>query len=163
MNRHNHCFVVGNLGMDPLERGRTASGIVVKLSVAENVSRYNEETRQFETVHTNWFPVTAFSPLAERVLQLRRGDKVVVQGRMKIAKFTDRAGEERTGFEILADDVALWSSLPAVAASAAPAADAEAEPAPEAAAQAPVPAPARAAGRVVKRITRPPAKEAASF
>lgn len=113
MNRHNSCFVVGNLGMDPIERGRTPNGVVVKFSVAENVSRFNEEKREFETLHTNWFQVTAFSPLAERALQLKKGERVAIQGRMKVSKFTDRAGEERLGFEILADEVALWKALPA--------------------------------------------------
>jgi single-stranded DNA-binding protein len=32
---------------------------------------------------------------------------------MKVSKYKDRSGEERTGFEILADEVALWQSLPA--------------------------------------------------
>jgi single-strand DNA-binding protein len=164
MNRHNHCFVVGNLGMDPVERGKTPNGPVVKLTVAENITRFNEETRQFETLHTNWFQVTAFSPLAERVLQLRKGEKVAVQGRMKVSKFTDRSGEERTGFEILAEEIAIWKGLPAVAA--VPAQE-------EAAGEAPVAMAAglRAAGaepargRVVKRVVRAaePPEEAVPF
>jgi single-strand DNA-binding protein len=107
--------------MDPVEKGRSPKfGPVVKFTVAENVNRYNEKAKTFETVHTNWFQVTAFGTVAERAKDnLKKGSHVVVQGRMKISKFTDRAGEERTGFEILADEVALWKSLPAKGAATA--------------------------------------------
>jgi single-strand DNA-binding protein len=114
MIRHNSCLVVGNLGAAPIERGRTEkSGPVVAFSVAENVRMLDPETGTFKTTHTNWFPVTAFGAVAERARKhLKKGDRVIVQGRMKMAKYTDKAGEERTGFEILADEVALWKSLP---------------------------------------------------
>jgi single-strand DNA-binding protein len=115
MNRHNTCLVVGNIGADPAERGRGGKGgPVVAFTVAENVRAYDEDTGDFKTTHTNWFPVTTFGNVAERARKhLRKGDRVVVQGRMKISKYTDRSGEERSGFEIIADEVALWKSLPA--------------------------------------------------
>src|SRR4051812_31247134 len=114
MNRHNSCFVVGHIGMDPIEKGRSAQfGPIVKFTVAENVTRFDEKEKSFETVHTNWFQVTAFGSVAERAKgHLKKGAHVVIQGRMKVSKFTDRSGEERTGFEILADEVALWKNLP---------------------------------------------------
>lgn len=115
MTCHNSCFVVGNLGMDPIEKSRGEKfGPVVKFTIAENVVRFDENTKSFETVHTNWFSVTAFGQLAEKAkAQLKKGNRVIVQGRMKVTKFTDRSGEERSGFEILADEVAIWKSLSA--------------------------------------------------
>lgn len=63
--------------------------------------------------HTNWFHVTAFGKVAEKAKAgLKKGSRIAVHGRMKVSKFTDRSGEERNGFEILADEVALWKSLP---------------------------------------------------
>lgn len=115
MNRHNSCMIVGNIGMDPTERGRGAqSGSVVAFTVAENVRTFDEGSGEFKTTHTNWFPVTTFGSVAERArLHLKKGDRVVVQGRMKVSKYKDRDGEERTGFEIIAEEVALWRPLPA--------------------------------------------------
>ncbi|HUP58436.1 MAG TPA: single-stranded DNA-binding protein, partial [Bdellovibrionota bacterium] len=106
--------LVGNLGADPIERAKaTDSGPVVKFNVAENVQTYEAETRTFKTVHTNWFTVTAFGPLAERVRAgLKKGDRVAVHGRMKATQYQDKNGEDRFGFEIIADQVALWQSLP---------------------------------------------------
>src|SRR3954468_19317212 len=115
MHKTNHCFLVGNLGADPIERGKAIeSGPVVKFNIAENVQTYEAETRTFKTVHTNWFTVTTFGPLAERVrASLKKGDRVAIQGRMKTSKYEDKSGEERTGFEIIADQVALWQPLTA--------------------------------------------------
>ena len=118
MSRHNSCFVVGHVGMDPIEKENPKHGPMVKFTVAENVIRFDEKKKSYETVHTNWFQVTAFGPVAKRAKgQIKKGQRVAIQGRMKISKFTDRSGEERSGFEILADEVALWQSLPAAGAA----------------------------------------------
>jgi single-stranded DNA-binding protein len=42
---------------------------------------------------------------------LQKGDRVAVQGKMKVSKYTSKSGEERVSFEIIAEDVALWKSL----------------------------------------------------
>ncbi len=112
--RNNQCFIVGNLGSDPVERGRTAqAGSIVGITVAENVQAFDPESRTYKTTHTNWFPVTAFGSTAERIKRhLRKGDRVAVQGKMKISKYTDKSGKEATRFEIIADEIALWKHLP---------------------------------------------------
>ena len=114
MSRNNNCFVVGNLGMDPVERARgEKSGAIVGFSVAENEQSFDPETKQYKTVHTNWFHVTAFGSTADRVKRhLKKGDRVAVQGRMKVTKYTDKSGTERNGFEIIADEIALWKPIP---------------------------------------------------
>lgn len=113
MSKTNHCFIIGNLGQEPTERSRSAkAGPIVGFSVAENVQAYDEEAKEYKTVYTNWFNVTAFGNLAERAKKsLHKGERVAIQGRMKIAKFKDKAGEERSGFEIIADDIAIWKTL----------------------------------------------------
>jgi single-strand DNA-binding protein len=109
----NTCFVIGNIGSDPVERARSEkTGPIVGFSVAENVQTYDKETRQFKTLHTNWFNVTVFGNLAERTkTHVRKGDRVAIQGRMKISKFTDKSGQDRTAFEIIAEEIAHWKSL----------------------------------------------------
>jgi single-strand DNA-binding protein len=115
MNKTNHCFLIGNLGADPVERGRSEkSGPIVGFPIAENVRSFDRESGEFKTVHTNWFQVTIFGSLAERVkTSLKRGDRIALQGQIKSSRYTDKAGEERTGFEIIAEDVGLWQPLPA--------------------------------------------------
>jgi single-strand DNA-binding protein len=118
MSRNNSCFVVGNLGMDPVERARSENGPIVGFSVAENVQTFDPETKEYKTVHTNWFNVTAFGSTADRIKRhLKKGDRVAVQGRMKVSKYTGKDGEEKNGFEIIADEVALWKTIPGADAS----------------------------------------------
>lgn len=113
MSKTNSCFLIGNLGIDPVERARSENGPVVGFTVAENVQVYDKESRQYKTVHTNWFQVTAFGTLAERARgSLHKGDRVAIQGRMKVSKYSDRAGVERNSFELIADDIGTWHSLP---------------------------------------------------
>jgi single-strand DNA-binding protein len=113
MHKTNHCFLIGHLGADPVERSRSdKSGPIVGFPLAENVRSFDKEAGEYKTVHTNWFQVTAFGPLAERVKAgLKKGDRIAVQGQIKSSRYTDKSGEERTGFEIVADDVALWQTL----------------------------------------------------
>jgi len=113
MTRNNQCFLVGNLGADPQERARSPkTGAVVGFTVAENVQSFDEESKTYQTVHTNWFQVTAFGSTAERVKRhLKKGDRVAIHGRMRTSKYNAKSGEERSGFEIVADQVALWKSL----------------------------------------------------
>jgi single-strand DNA-binding protein len=114
----NTCFVIGNIGSDPVERARSEkTGPIVGFSVAENVQTYDKETRQYKTLHTNWFNVTVFGNLAERTKNnVRKGDRVAVQGRMKVSKFTDKTGQDRTSFEIIAEEIAHWQTLPSAGA-----------------------------------------------
>lgn len=113
MHKTNHCFLIGNLGGDPVERGRSENGPIVGFSIAENVQTFDRESKTFKTLHTNWFHVTTFGSIAERVRKrLKKGDRVAIQGHIKTSKYTDKQGSERSGFEIIADDVAVWQTLP---------------------------------------------------
>jgi single-strand DNA-binding protein len=107
MECHNSCFIVGYLGSDPSERGDIEkSDSVVKFSIAESVTCFDRESECDETVHTNWFQVTAFGGVADKIKRnLKKGERVAVHGRMKVSKFMDRSGVERNRFEILADEV----------------------------------------------------------
>jgi single-strand DNA-binding protein len=113
MAKTNQCFVVGNLGGNPMERGHSEkAGPIVGFSIAETVSSFDPQTRTYKSSHTNWFPVVTFGKVAEKVKRsLQKGDRVAVQGKMKVSKYTSKSGEERVSFEIIAEDVALWKSL----------------------------------------------------
>lgn len=55
---------------------------------------------------TTWFRVSAFGPMAENVAEsFAKGDRVIVQGRMKTRSYKTDAGEERSGLEIAADEI----------------------------------------------------------
>ena len=103
----NHVMIFGNLGAAPDTR-QTASGLAVtNLSVATN-ERVKQQGEW--TDHTEWHRVTVFGKQAEVCNQfLAKGSKVLVTGKLRTRKFTDKQGQERWSTEILADSVEFGS------------------------------------------------------
>lgn len=97
----NTITVIGNVGQDP-ELKYTASGKpIAKFSVAD--TRGKDEAKQ-----TQWHRVTVFDEQAEVVVeQVRKGARVLVTGRLQIDEYTDKDGNKRTSYDIVADDVCL--------------------------------------------------------
>lgn len=113
MSKNNQCFVVGNLGAAPIEKGKNEkTGSIVSFSIAETVQSFDPSSQTYRPVHTNWFPVVTFGKVADKVkASLQKGDRVAVQGKMKLSKYTSKSGEDKLYFEIVADEVALWKTL----------------------------------------------------
>lgn len=69
---------------------------------------------------TTWFRVSAFDQMAENIAEsLVKGDRVIVQGRMKTRSYQTDAGETRTSLELAADEVGptlRWATAKAVKA-----------------------------------------------
>ena len=126
----NHVMIFGNLGAAPDTR-QTASGLAVtNLSVATN-ERVKQQGEW--TDHTEWHRVTVFGKQAEVCNQfLAKGSKVLVTGKLRTRKFTDKQGQDRWSTEILADSVEFGSRADAN----------QARPTPPPAATGPAPAPA---------------------
>lgn len=105
MNK-NITILNGNVGMEPVLRtGDRAK--VAWFTIAQNVDRYNDQTKQYEHVRTDWFNITAFNSLAERVIaNIKKGDRVEVIGRIVTSQYEDSStGKKRVGYEIHANDV----------------------------------------------------------
>jgi len=56
---------------------------------------------------TTFFPVRAFGKLAETCENVKKGVKVLVEGKLDISEYTDKEGQKRTSFRILADTYRL--------------------------------------------------------
>lgn len=54
---------------------------------------------------TDFFPVRAFGKVAEGITQLKKGTKVLVEGRVEIDRFTPEEGEPRKVIRVLANIV----------------------------------------------------------
>lgn len=96
--------VTGNLTRDP-ELRYTAGGVgVVSVGIAHN-RRWQQNGEWQEK--TSFFNVSAFGQLAENVAQsVRRGDRILVTGRLEQRDYETNDGEKRSVLEIVADDVA---------------------------------------------------------
>ena len=133
--------VAGNLTADPVQRMTASGATVVSLRVASSARRFDREAMEWRDGDPMFINVSCWRQLAGNVhATLRKGDSVVIHGRLSMRTFDDRAGNTRTAYEIEA--VAIGPDLtrcpaelrrPQRATSAL-------EPAPEPPAAAPAPA-----------------------
>jgi len=95
--------LVGRIGQGPEPIG---SGIRVRL--ATNDRTINESTGQWEDKDTSWWTVKAWKTLAENSKNiLRKGQEVIVIGNMREENWTDKDGNKRVSYEIIADSIAV--------------------------------------------------------
>ena len=98
-------MIIGNLGRDPEMRYTPSGRAVTQFSVAVNQSTKNQQTGEW-TDETDWFRVSVFGDRAERAAeQLRKGNRVFVEGRFKSREFEGNDGQKRTSLDITADNV----------------------------------------------------------
>ena len=102
MRSTNVVILTGNLGDAPTT-GQKNDTFWASFSLATN----HEYTTDDGTKHTetDWHRVVAFNGLAKTLVRLGKGDRVLVQGRLKTGTYTDREGVERFKAEILASRV----------------------------------------------------------
>jgi single-strand DNA-binding protein len=81
---------------------RQAAGVpVAAFRVASTPRRFQRSTETWEDGDTQWYSVNAWRSLAENCERsLRRGDPVVVHGKLTAHVWTNKAGLEVTTFEV---------------------------------------------------------------
>ncbi|HET8913438.1 MAG TPA: single-stranded DNA-binding protein [Ktedonobacteraceae bacterium] len=95
----NQCSFIGRLGQDPRITFTPAGITVMKFSLAVDEHIGKEK-------NTLWLNIVAWGKLAENLFQyLDKGTQVYLQGRLIIRKFTDKAGIEHQGLEIIASSI----------------------------------------------------------
>ena len=98
-------MIIGNLGRDPEMRYTPNGRPVTEFSVAVNQSTKNQATGEWVEA-TDWFRVTVWGDRAERTAeQLRKGNRVFVEGRFRTREFEGRDGQMRLSREVTADSV----------------------------------------------------------
>ena len=104
---YNRIVLVGRLTRDP-ELRATPDGIsVVRFRLAVDRSARAGEERQ-----TDFFDIVAFRQLADTVANyMTKGKLVLVEGKLHMRSYTDREGNRRTAYEIVADAVRFLERL----------------------------------------------------
>src|SRR5437879_7887252 len=91
--------------------------MVVTCRVASNYRKRSAENREGVDV-TNWYRVTAFGRLAERMSEqasagrLSKGTRIIVWGRLEASGYLDRGNQPQPSLDVIADDVFLADSSP---------------------------------------------------
>jgi single-strand DNA-binding protein len=97
--------LVGNLGRDPELRYTPNGRPVCSLSVAVNQGRKNQQTGEWSD-ETDWFRVSVWGDRAERAAeQLRKGAKVLVDGRFRSRAYETNDGRKGTSLDVTAETV----------------------------------------------------------
>ena len=106
MATENIITIVGNLADDP-ELRYTPNGVAVtNMRVAVNRRRFNRETNAWDEELDGFFTVNVWRDHAENVAEsLKRGNRVLVTGRLRSRSYEDKEGQTKWITEIEADEV----------------------------------------------------------
>ena len=120
----NKVILVGNLGRDPETRYTGAGQAVCHFSLAtsESFKGRNGERQK----RTEWHKIVVWAKLAEIAQQyLKKGSQIYVEGSIRSNEWTDKEGQKRTSYEIVATNFRMLGSrsdsMAAGARSSAPA------------------------------------------
>lgn len=96
--------IVGRIGQDPEAIGSTG----LRLRVATNDRVKNDSTGEWEDKNTSWWTVKAWKRLAEQSMGvLKKGQEVIIVGKVYEENWTDKEGTKRTSYEINAESIAV--------------------------------------------------------
>jgi single-strand DNA-binding protein len=98
---YNRIILVGRLTRDPELRATPDGVSVVRFTLAVDRGMRAGEERQ-----TDFFDIVAFRQLADNVANyVTKGRLVLVEGRLHTRRYTDREGNPRKAYEVVADTV----------------------------------------------------------
>lgn len=103
----NKCFLVGNLTREPELRTTQGGTAILRLGIAVNDRRRNQQTNQWEDV-PNFFDLVLFGKRAESLADiLSKGMKVSVEGRLHWSQWEAKDGTKRSRVEVWVDELEL--------------------------------------------------------
>ncbi|RLU26085.1 hypothetical protein DMN91_002248 [Ooceraea biroi] len=103
----NDVTLLGRVGADPQKRGSTEHPVVV-FSLATHTN-YKYETGEYMQ-RTDWHKICVFKPnLRDTVYDyLKKGQRVMVNGRLSYSEYKDEGGNTHPSTAIIADDVIFF-------------------------------------------------------
>lgn len=101
----NKILLIGNVGKDPEVKTTQKGESVATFSLATSYS-YQANGTSDRVEQTEWHRIVAWRRLAETASKyITRGRKVYVEGRLQSRKYTGNDGQERTIYEIVANEI----------------------------------------------------------
>lgn len=98
--------IVGNLTTDPELRTTRNGGAVANFSIAATPRVYNSQANQWEDGQALFLRCSAWRDLASHCVQtLRKGMRVIAQGRLQQRSYQAQDGSNRTVIEMTVDEI----------------------------------------------------------
>lgn len=106
MASYNKITLVGNAGNDPQLKIVGDNRKVTEISIA-----VNEPARGNQPEKTEWYRVSLWDRKAEVAASyVKKGNPVLVEGRLSVRTYVDKDGKDRYSLEVLASDLVLLGS-----------------------------------------------------
>lgn len=101
----NKVILIGNIGREPEINFTPAGASVASISLATTSSWKDKNTGEWKE-DTEWHRLVAYDRQAEYAgKNLKKGDKVYAEGRLKTRKWTDKSGTDRYTTEIVLSSI----------------------------------------------------------
>jgi single-strand DNA-binding protein len=96
----NKVIILGHLGDDPKTHNFDNGGSITRVPVATTESWKDKQTGEKKS-RTEWHTLIFRNKTGENVEKFfKKGDKILVEGKISSQKYTDKDGNERTAFNI---------------------------------------------------------------
>jgi single-strand DNA-binding protein len=106
MSQGGYAEIVGFVAREPNLRQINGGAWVANVRVGATTRYLERATGEWRESDTSYFTVICWRRLAHHVdMSLRKGDPVLVRGRIRTRGFTDKQGRLRTEIEIVADHI----------------------------------------------------------
>ncbi|MEV6871708.1 single-stranded DNA-binding protein [Amycolatopsis sp. NPDC051128] len=98
--------IIGNLTDDPTSRFFDSGSFVTNFTVASTPRKLNRATGEWEDGDALFLRCNAWGQLGENIVNsLRKGHRVMVQGRLQQRSYTTKDDEKRTVLELNVDEI----------------------------------------------------------
>ncbi len=105
----NKVILVGRLGRDPETRYTGAGQAVCNFSLATDESFKDKNGERQK--RTEWHKIVVWAKQAEIAQQyLKKGSQIYLEGRIQSREWTDKEGQKRTSYEIVATNFRMLGS-----------------------------------------------------
>lgn len=105
----NRVQVFGNLTRDPELTYTQNNAALAKVGVAVNRS-YKDKNDEWQEV-TTFLNVTFWGKVGEQVAQMRKGEKIYIDGRLETSSWTDDQGKNHSRTEIVGTGFIPWTTV----------------------------------------------------
>lgn len=110
MSTFQKIVIVGNTGNDPETKHFDNGGQLTNLSVATTEHWKNKQTGEKQSL-TEWHKIVFNGKLSEIVEKyVKKGDKILVEGKLRTRKWTNQSGQDVWTTEIVAREMTMLGS-----------------------------------------------------
>lgn len=104
MSKTNSVRLIGHLGQDPKLVSNGENSSVVSFSLATN--EVYKDAQGNKATRTEWHNIVSFGRVANLIIQYcKRGEHIMLNGRLQTRQYTNKQGEQRYVTEIITEEI----------------------------------------------------------